>query len=656
MAIDQDKDTYWLSEPDGATPKWLSVDMKDLKPVSRVTISSPDAKLQSPVRGELRGSHDGKFWFRIASQPPLPASENLPGEFGPMSVRVYSGDFTGVTGSLWSHLVDLVKNGKPVEQANVEQLNWKLAPDSPDAAKPFAVIWQGKLVQAKSGAAHRRRRKPDRADARRQPGTAHRRREPHRRCLVGQGPARSHRLFGDHPGPTRRAVSWAKAEATGGDQVVLQPFRAIDFDLERPEAKIEPVKPEAPAPEKDIQLAIDAAKLTKKTEQFGVSADFGGPHIGNWKSVEDVAMWDFEAPEAGVYDVLMNYAHAGDGGQFRLELGKQVIQGSVLNTGAWEKYVPVNVGSVLIGKAGSYSLSLKALDIKGDIAMHLAGITLRPAVGSRTIVAGGTWAFRFPTLELRHVKFVVQEYRGEAVAVNRIEIGGDKPGEVYIPTKTDVLSLAGNDTLEIAAGDTITVTYTDELTQTAGDRSQLLSGTLAATYFNGSVRSIDYDFFRRANGYVETVPKLLMRIDPGERFVVEITDYDRDTTAEPDQVKFQVQVNDGDPIEMVAQETKPYSGEFTKEVDTSATAEGDKLVVKPGDRIVCRYMDEQNTFPGHSVRVRRWSMRTVRRPGNCGSSRRGWWRLPRGAPRRRKSFTCRRPPAKTSTTSHSRRR
>ena len=31
MAIDQDKDTFWLSEPDGATPKWLSVDMKDLE-------------------------------------------------------------------------------------------------------------------------------------------------------------------------------------------------------------------------------------------------------------------------------------------------------------------------------------------------------------------------------------------------------------------------------------------------------------------------------------------------------------------------------------------------------------------------------------------------------------------------------------------------
>ena len=36
-------------------------------------------------------------------------------------------------------------------------------------------------------------------------------------------------------------------------------------------------------------------------------------------------------------------------------------------------------------------------------------------------------------------------------------------------------------------------------------------------------------------------------------------------------------MNDGDPIELVAQETKPYSGVFTKEVDTAASADGDKL-------------------------------------------------------------------------------
>ena len=72
MAIDQDPKTFWLSEPDGATPKWLAVDMKDLRKVARVRIATPDATKQSPVRGELLGSQDGRFWFRIASHPERP--------------------------------------------------------------------------------------------------------------------------------------------------------------------------------------------------------------------------------------------------------------------------------------------------------------------------------------------------------------------------------------------------------------------------------------------------------------------------------------------------------------------------------------------------------------------------------------------------------
>ncbi len=600
MAIDQDKDTFWISQPDGATPKWLSVDMKDLKPVSRVTISSPDAKQQSPVRGELRGSHDGKFWFRIASQPPLPVSENLEGEFGPMAVRVYAGDFTGYND--WKQVVALTKAAKPVEQAAVDQLAWKRAPDAANATQACGIVWQGKLVQPRSGAARiavTGNRTAIMIDGSLELPVGEGNRSVD--VWLDKGPHDLTIFSAIAQGQQGASVAWAKAEAAQGDQVILLPLRAGDFDLDRPEARIEPTKPKEPAPDRDLQLTVDAAKLTKKTEQFGIFTDGPGPRIGSWKSIEDMAQWDFDATEPGVFDVLINYSHAGEGGQFRLEFGKQAIQGTVANTGGWDKYVLQNVGSVLIPKAGNYSLLLKALEIKGEGAQDVKGITLRPAVGSRAIVAGATWAFRFPMLELRYIKFVVQEYRGEAVAINRIEIGGEKPGDVYIPTKTDVLSLAGNDTLEMAAGDTIAITYTDEFTQTAGDRSQLLTNTLAATYFNGSIRSIGYDFVRRPNGEVETISKQLMRIDPGERFVVEITDYDRDITGEPDQVKFKVQVNDSDPIELVAQETKPYSGVFAKEVDTASAPEDQKLVVKPGDRIVCSYLDEQNTYPGHSV-------------------------------------------------------
>src|SRR5690606_11796704 len=95
MAIDQDPDSAWVSEPDGATPKWLAVDMKDLRYVDRVTVVSPDPTSRVPLRGELQGSHDGRFWFRIASQPPEPPLPPLRFEDERMTQRVYLGNHIG---------------------------------------------------------------------------------------------------------------------------------------------------------------------------------------------------------------------------------------------------------------------------------------------------------------------------------------------------------------------------------------------------------------------------------------------------------------------------------------------------------------------------------------------------------------------------------
>ena len=73
MAIDRDGKTSWMSEPDGATPKLLTVDMKDLNPVSRVKFATPDAAKYAPVRGELLGQPG-----RRSSGSALPASPSGP--------------------------------------------------------------------------------------------------------------------------------------------------------------------------------------------------------------------------------------------------------------------------------------------------------------------------------------------------------------------------------------------------------------------------------------------------------------------------------------------------------------------------------------------------------------------------------------------------
>ncbi|MFP6574278.1 MAG: tetratricopeptide repeat protein, partial [Pirellulaceae bacterium] len=50
MAIDKDPKTFWSSQPDGAAPKTLTVDMKDLYSISRVSIATPSQEHNTPVR------------------------------------------------------------------------------------------------------------------------------------------------------------------------------------------------------------------------------------------------------------------------------------------------------------------------------------------------------------------------------------------------------------------------------------------------------------------------------------------------------------------------------------------------------------------------------------------------------------------------------
>lgn len=464
MAIDQDQDTFWLSEPNGATPKWLSVDMKDLRYVDRVNIRTPDPTQQVPVRGDLMASHDGRFWFRLGSIPPQLPVEQVAGEFEAMTRRVYAGNFTNYT--TWQQIVDLSKNSQPIEEAPADNMEWGLPAELEEENPQLAhgVLWHGKIVQPRSGAM---RISLNGLSAVVVDGQLE--------LPVATG-ARTVDVWldgGTHDLTVFSATTNAQAnpitvlrarEDHNAEDVVLAPFVTSDFDLSQPGAK-------APLP---------------------------------------------------------------------------------------RKYTEVNSDN-------------------------------------------GVWDFRFDPYELRYVKLVVHEYLGEAVAINHIEITGEDGAERHIPTQADVLSLAENQVLEIAAGDIVTAAYNDEYTRTGNGRSQLLTKQLTATYYNAKIAPIGYEFVRQPNGAVVNLRKQLIRIEPGEKFIIEVTDYDHDRTAEPDSLRLQVAVNDGEPIDLIAQETEPNSGIFTKEVETSDKPEPGKLQVKQGDRIYCSFVDAQNTFPGHAV-------------------------------------------------------
>jgi TolA-binding protein len=208
------------------------------------------------------------------------------------------------------------------------------------------------------------------------------------------------------------------------------------------------------------------------------------------------------------------------------------------------------------------------------------------------------WILSMSPRELRFIDFEFLEYRGEAIAVSNVEVSGG--GQKHIPPAADVLELASNDVLELAPGDTVTVSYLDELTAGAEQRNRLLTKSLTATYYNGEITPISFDFNRNGDGSVKGTRKELLRIEPGERIVAEIVDFDLDIGLGRDEVEVEVQINSDPPFKLTATETDSSTGVFHAEIDTAAETSEGKIVVKRGDKIYLRYQDTQNTFPGHA--------------------------------------------------------
>src|SRR5262249_34482155 len=128
---------------------------------------------------------------------------------------------------------------------------------------------------------------------------------------------------------------------------------------------------------------------------------------------------------------------------------------------------------------------------------------------SESTLTPGVWDFKFQPMQLRHVRLMVQEYRGDSVAINHIEVKNTADKKASIPTDADLHRLANNDILEIAPGDTITASYVDEVPEPLAGQSRLLTAQLTATYFNASIGAIAYDFVRREDGEVTATRKQL---------------------------------------------------------------------------------------------------------------------------------------------------
>ena len=235
----------------------------------------------------------------------------------------------------------------------------------------------------------------------------------------------------------------------------------------------------------------------------------------------------------------------------------------------------------------------------------LAAPTAKPAIvrePAQAEISETEWNFTFAPHDLRYARFVIEEYLGEAVAVNHIEIGGTEPGLLYIPTQADVLSLANNDVLEIAGGDVVEATYTDEFTQLQSGASRLLTRELTATYYNAVVSPIAYDFaaaaqWGRQHDSQGTHADRSRRTDHGgDR---RLRPRSNATSPTSSRLKSSSTMAIRSCWKRPRTTTTPASSP-RRSTPRPARKTG-KLTVRKGDHVFLRYLDMQNTFPGHAV-------------------------------------------------------
>ncbi|MBI2201146.1 MAG: tetratricopeptide repeat protein, partial [Armatimonadetes bacterium] len=206
-------------------------------------------------------------------------------------------------------------------------------------------------------------------------------------------------------------------------------------------------------------------------------------------------------------------------------------------------------------------------------------------------------SFRFSGVEARFVRMTVHEFHNDAPAIASITIN-DHEGRRLVPTGQNLRELAANTVLELTPGDEITVSYRDEKNIHPGE-PKIYRESLSATFFNGLVRPIVHEWIEDEQGNRHMRDHMVRRIRPGDRFIVQLIDYDEDKTDGIDKLSFTVTSSTGQTKEFEARETDPYSGVFTKEVDTSPEEKSGAVTVGEGQSLTLSYVDVDNTDPGN---------------------------------------------------------
>ena len=132
-------------------------------------------------------------------------------------------------------------------------------------------------------------------------------------------------------------------------------------------------------------LTLYPTEMERRTEDYGneygrdLAEERRTRKIGNWKSVDDAAEWEFSVDSGGEYRVEIELAASVEdvGSEIAVTIGRKTVSTTVPDTGGRQEWKHVSPGCVKL-KAGTHSLVLKATSVKGKTVMNVRGVVLRP--------------------------------------------------------------------------------------------------------------------------------------------------------------------------------------------------------------------------------------------------------------------------------------
>jgi arylsulfatase A len=130
------------------------------------------------------------------------------------------------------------------------------------------------------------------------------------------------------------------------------------------------------SPEGDIALWASQAMVHGRRIRYEPE-----PHknvIGFWTEVDDWAHWDIEVPQAGLYEVEVQYGCGKNAGGSRVSLrvGDSEVNWTVRETGHFQQMIYQNVGQLELGD-GSQQFELRAISKANIAVMDVRKIVMR---------------------------------------------------------------------------------------------------------------------------------------------------------------------------------------------------------------------------------------------------------------------------------------